>query len=207
MPEGEIHIPTLYPLKTLDQVVDVDYYMPGCPPESHQIAAVIDLVIQALQGKAELPPKGAFIGVGKSTVCDECMALPAEPAVADATRTWHLVRPAPLRRWVATICGSRRRHGRHRWRHGRCRCRSMRAHASAGAMPAATAACRSTAPIRGLVSRRQGICCILDRRSPTSVTWCWDCAGQRSNDVACTDRERPARLPATARPSRHARME
>jgi len=73
MPEGEIHIPTLYPvLKTLDQVVDVDYYMPGCPPESHQIAAVIDLVIQVLQGKAELPPKGAVIGAGNSTVCDEC---------------------------------------------------------------------------------------------------------------------------------------
>jgi F420-non-reducing hydrogenase small subunit len=73
MPEGEIHIPTILPrLKTLDQVVDVDYYMPGCPPESHQIAAVIDLVIQVLQGKAELPPKGAVIGAGNSTVCDEC---------------------------------------------------------------------------------------------------------------------------------------
>ena len=73
MPEGEITIPKFYPvLKTLDQVVDVDYYMPGCPPESHQIAAVIDLVIQVLQGKAELPPKGAVIGAGNSTVCDEC---------------------------------------------------------------------------------------------------------------------------------------
>ena len=37
MPEGEITIPTLYPiLKTLEQVVDVDYFMPGCPPESHK---------------------------------------------------------------------------------------------------------------------------------------------------------------------------
>ncbi len=41
-----------YPvLRTLDQVVDVDYYMPGCPPESHQIAAVIDVVIKALHGE------------------------------------------------------------------------------------------------------------------------------------------------------------
>jgi len=72
-PEGEIHIPTLYPtLRTLDQVVDVDYYMPGCPPESHQIAAVIDLVIKVLHGEAELPPKGTVIGAGNSTVCDEC---------------------------------------------------------------------------------------------------------------------------------------
>ncbi len=73
MPEGTITIPVFEPvLRTLDQVVDVDYYMPGCPPESHQIAAVIDLVIQVLEGKAELPPKGATIGVGSSTVCDEC---------------------------------------------------------------------------------------------------------------------------------------
>jgi F420-non-reducing hydrogenase small subunit len=73
VPEGELTIPKLAPiLLPLDQAVDVDYYMPGCPPESHQIAAVIDLVIKALKGEAELPPKGAVIGVGDSTVCDEC---------------------------------------------------------------------------------------------------------------------------------------
>lgn len=73
VPEGEIHIPTLFPIvRTLDQVVDVDYYMPGCPPESHQIAAVLDLVIQVVQGKAQLPAKGSVIGAGNSTVCDEC---------------------------------------------------------------------------------------------------------------------------------------
>ncbi len=73
MPEGIIHIPTLTSrVKTLEEVVDVDYYMPGCPPESHQIAGVIDLVIAVLNGKAELPPKGSVIGVGDSTVCDEC---------------------------------------------------------------------------------------------------------------------------------------
>jgi F420-non-reducing hydrogenase small subunit len=53
-------------------VVDVDYYMPGCPPESHQIAAVVDLVIKVVRGEAELPPKGAVIGAGNSAVCDEC---------------------------------------------------------------------------------------------------------------------------------------
>ncbi|GAB4427150.1 MAG: F420-non-reducing hydrogenase subunit G [Anaerolineales bacterium] len=73
VPEGEISIPVLTDrVYTLEQVVDVDYFMPGCPPESPQIAAVIDLVIQVLQGKAELPPKGAVIGAGGSTVCDEC---------------------------------------------------------------------------------------------------------------------------------------
>jgi F420-non-reducing hydrogenase small subunit len=73
VPEGELHIPKLETiLRPLDQVVDVDYYMPGCPPESHQIAAVIDLVIQVLNGQAELPPKGTVIGAGNSTVCEEC---------------------------------------------------------------------------------------------------------------------------------------
>jgi F420-non-reducing hydrogenase small subunit len=73
VPEGELHLPKLSPiLRPLDHIVDVDYYMPGCPPESHQIAAVIDLVIKVIRGEAELPPKGAVIGVGNSTVCDEC---------------------------------------------------------------------------------------------------------------------------------------
>lgn len=73
VPEGTLTLPVFSTiLRTLDQVVDVDYYMPGCPPESHQIGAVIDLVIQVLQGKAELPPKGSVIGAGGSAVCDEC---------------------------------------------------------------------------------------------------------------------------------------
>jgi len=73
MPEGTLHIPVFQPrVRTLDQVVDVDYFMPGCPPESHQIAAVVELVIAALKGEAELPPKGSVIGAGGSTVCDEC---------------------------------------------------------------------------------------------------------------------------------------
>jgi F420-non-reducing hydrogenase small subunit len=73
VPEGELHIPAIFPVvRTLDQVVPVDYHMPGCPPESDQIAAVIDLVIQVLEGKAELPPAGSVIGAGNSSVCDEC---------------------------------------------------------------------------------------------------------------------------------------
>jgi len=89
MPEGEIHIPKILPaLKTLDQVVDVDYYMPGCPPESHQIAAVIDLVVQVLQGKAELPPKGSVIGAGNSTVCDECQRTRNVKTIKSFERIW-----------------------------------------------------------------------------------------------------------------------
>src|SRR5574341_971799 len=89
VPEGEIHIPTILPtLRTLDQVVDVDYYMPGCPPESHQIEAVIDLVIQVLQGKAQLPPKGSVIGAGNATVCDECKRTRNVKSIKSFERIW-----------------------------------------------------------------------------------------------------------------------
>jgi F420-non-reducing hydrogenase small subunit len=72
-PEGDLHIPELQPvIRPLAHVVPVDYFMPGCPPESHQITTVIDLVIAALRGEAELPPPGSTIGAGTSTVCDEC---------------------------------------------------------------------------------------------------------------------------------------
>ncbi len=71
--EGELRLPRLNAgVRTLDQVVPVDFIMPGCPPESEQIAAVIDLAIQVFHGQASLPPQGSVIGAGNSTVCDEC---------------------------------------------------------------------------------------------------------------------------------------
>ncbi|MBT3313594.1 MAG: oxidoreductase [Anaerolineae bacterium] len=91
MPEGTIHIPTINSrVKTLVDVVPVDYFMPGCPPESHQISAVLDLVIAVVNGEAELPPKGAVIGVGDSTVCDECTRQRDVKKVTKFTRA-HLV--------------------------------------------------------------------------------------------------------------------
>ncbi len=95
-PEGELHIPEFNPvLKTLDQVVPVDYYMPGCPPESHQVSAVIDLVIKALHGEAELPPAGSVIGAGWSTVCDDCPRARNVKAVREFKRIQHLKNPDP----------------------------------------------------------------------------------------------------------------
>ncbi|MBM4161224.1 MAG: oxidoreductase [Ignavibacteria bacterium] len=69
VPEGEIEIPEMWEtVKSLDQVVEVDYYIPGCPPVPNQIWGVIEYI---LSGKP-LPPKGSVIGAGVKTCCDEC---------------------------------------------------------------------------------------------------------------------------------------
>jgi F420-non-reducing hydrogenase small subunit len=95
-PEGDLHIPEFYPvLKTLEQVVPVDYFMPGCPPESHQIAAVIDLVIKVLHGEASLPPTGATIGAGNSTVCDDCPRIRNVKTIKKFIRIQDLAEPDP----------------------------------------------------------------------------------------------------------------
>jgi len=68
MPEGEIKIPELYDhVKLLAEVVDVDYFMPGCPPVVDQIWKVFQAVLDG-----NLPPKGAVIGADTKTVCDVC---------------------------------------------------------------------------------------------------------------------------------------
>ena len=72
-PHGELELPSLeVRLRTLGQVVDVDYSVPGCPPETERIAEVLTAVTAALDGTGPLPPKGAVLGAGNSTVCDEC---------------------------------------------------------------------------------------------------------------------------------------
>lgn len=68
MPEGEIILPSFYEhVKTLAQTVDVDYFMPGCPPVVEQVSAVLNVI---LEGK--LPEPGAVVGVGEKTNCDVC---------------------------------------------------------------------------------------------------------------------------------------
>lgn len=65
--EGELKLPQFYDtVKTLDQTVEVDYYLPGCPPP-------VKLILTAVEAIAnnELPPKGSVLAPLRS-VCDEC---------------------------------------------------------------------------------------------------------------------------------------
>jgi len=65
--EGTLKIPEFYDtVKTLGQTVDVDYYLPGCPPPTKLIAAAIDAI-----AAGKLPPKGSVLAPPKA-VCDEC---------------------------------------------------------------------------------------------------------------------------------------
>lgn len=65
--EGTLKLPEFYDtVKTLDQTVEVDYYLPGCPPPVELIAAAVDAI-----AKNSLPPKGSVLAPPKA-VCDEC---------------------------------------------------------------------------------------------------------------------------------------
>jgi F420-non-reducing hydrogenase small subunit len=65
--EGLLKLPEFYDtVKTLDQTVDVDYYLPGCPPPVKLIANAVEAI-----AKNQLPPKGSVLAPLKS-VCDEC---------------------------------------------------------------------------------------------------------------------------------------
>lgn len=70
VPEGELHLPVFYnTVRSLNQVTSVDYIVPGCPPEPHQIWSVLEAIIQG----APLPPPGnTIIGAGTLAVCAEC---------------------------------------------------------------------------------------------------------------------------------------
>jgi len=92
VPEGELTLPFFYnTVKSLDQVTDVDYYLPGCPPEPPQIWAVLQVVVAALLEGAPLPPAGAIIGAGTSAVCEECDREKKEKMIDRFYRPYELV--------------------------------------------------------------------------------------------------------------------
>ncbi len=65
--EGKLELPELYDtVKTLSQVVTVEYLLPGCPPP---VSLILELLNDITENK--LPAPGSTIASDK-TVCDEC---------------------------------------------------------------------------------------------------------------------------------------
>lgn len=61
-------------VRSLDQVIDVDYYLPGCPPTPKLI---MEAVLALLSGK--LPPKGTVLSPDIA-LCEECKRKDSKPA-------------------------------------------------------------------------------------------------------------------------------
>ena len=73
-PEGQLTLPRLWDtVKTLDQVIDVDYYLPGCPPPTNIFQ---DAVTAILSG--QLPPKGTVLAPDEAE-CEECPRRDSKP--------------------------------------------------------------------------------------------------------------------------------
>jgi F420-non-reducing hydrogenase small subunit len=73
--EGVLTLPEFYnDVRALSQVVDVDYFLPGCPPQTERLVEVFMAIVSG----AELPPKGSVVGAEKKTQCDECIRKKTE---------------------------------------------------------------------------------------------------------------------------------
>jgi F420-non-reducing hydrogenase small subunit len=71
---GELTLPAFYnTVKTLDQTIPVDYYLPGCPPPP-------DLIVNAVMAvlKGELPARGSVLAPNKA-LCDTCPRKDSKP--------------------------------------------------------------------------------------------------------------------------------
>jgi F420-non-reducing hydrogenase small subunit len=68
-------------VRPLNQVVAVDYYVPGCPPTPKQIWNVVQAIVSG-----QLPPKGSVVGASEKTQCDECTRKKNEKKISSFKR-------------------------------------------------------------------------------------------------------------------------
>jgi F420-non-reducing hydrogenase small subunit len=89
--EGTLHIPVFYDtVKTLDQTVEVDYYLPGCPPPVDLINKALDAILTG-----NLPPKGSVLAP-LPAVCAECPRKRENKKITAIHRVYDIV-PDPER--------------------------------------------------------------------------------------------------------------
>jgi F420-non-reducing hydrogenase small subunit len=74
---GELELPSFFQRAlTLDQVVPVDYYVPGCPPPAEKIWEVIGAI-----AAGNLPAPGTVLGAGERALCEECDRKKSEKGI------------------------------------------------------------------------------------------------------------------------------
>lgn len=82
-----LEIPTFYRrVYRLQDAVDVDYFLPGCPPAPDQVKAVLLAVV-----KGELPPRGSVVGASERAVCDDCKRTKSEKKVKSFHRPFEVI--------------------------------------------------------------------------------------------------------------------
>jgi len=87
VPEGELDIPEFYDtVKTLAQTVDVDYFVPGCPPEEKTTWLALEALI-----KGDLPPKGTVISHSTRALCYECPRIREEKKIKKFYRPYEII--------------------------------------------------------------------------------------------------------------------
>lgn len=89
--EGTLRIPVFYDtVRTLDQTVEVDYYLPGCPPPVDLINKALDAILTG-----NLPPKGSVLAP-LPAVCAECPRKRENKRITAIHRVYDIV-PDPER--------------------------------------------------------------------------------------------------------------
>ena len=81
-----LDIPSFYRrVYRLDNVVDIDYYIPGCPPQPDQVKGAILAII-----KGELPPKGSVVGAFTHALCEDCPRTKSDKKIKRFYRPWEI---------------------------------------------------------------------------------------------------------------------
>jgi F420-non-reducing hydrogenase small subunit len=88
--EYELTIPEFYDtVRTVGQMIDVDYIIPGCPPEERTTWLALEALISG-----KLPAKGTVISHNAKSVCDDCPRKRYVKKVKKFYRTYEII-PEP----------------------------------------------------------------------------------------------------------------